>query len=256
MEILDWKGESAGRSWWLRALAFALVLGIILGVLGPFGSFLNGDMSLRILSWTVNVMAGTVIIGGLAPPLTRLAMRAGLPRLPSLGMALVILAVPVAVFSAVFGHWLWPRAVATVRPIDWYVQALVMAIVFIVVWVLFELARQTVQRPVRAPLQDKPAPSLIGAEPVLCLQMEDHYVRIHRRSGSTLELMPMRDAIARYAGEGLQVHRGWWVSTTAVTAAERDARNWRLRLVNGLSVPVARNRLTAVRTQGWIAEAE
>jgi hypothetical protein len=34
--------------------------------------------------------------------------------------------------------------------------------------------------------------------------------------------------------------------------AERDGRNWGLRLTNGTSVPVARNRVADIRARGWI----
>ena len=85
--------------------------------------------------------------------------------------------------------------------------------------------------------------------------MEDHYLRIHRLAGSTLELLPLRETIGCFGGaDGLQVHRSWWVAAQAVAGAERDARNWRLRLTNGLTVPVARNRVTEARIRGWIGE--
>jgi len=117
--------------------------------------------------------------------------------------------------------------------------------------VLLNLAIRRAPRP--APPQAGPA--IDSREPVLCLQMEDHYVRIHRPSGSTLELMPLRDAIERYGqGGGVQVHRSWWVSAAAVEASERDARNLRLRLSNGVRVPVARNRVAEIRARGWIEE--
>jgi DNA-binding LytR/AlgR family response regulator len=85
--------------------------------------------------------------------------------------------------------------------------------------------------------------------------MEDHYVRIHRAGGSSLELMTMSDAIARYgADKGLRAHRSWWVADDAVTGAERDGRNWRLRLTNGLSVPLARASVSEARAKGWIRD--
>jgi DNA-binding LytR/AlgR family response regulator len=119
-------------------------------------------------------------------------------------------------------------------------------------WFLISLAARPV--PVKAAPQ---TPAVDPREPVLCLQMEDHYVRVHRPSGSKLELMPLREAIARYGKSGgLQVHRSWWVSTAAVDGAERDVRNWRLKLSNGLEVPVARNRVAEVRALGWIGEVD
>ncbi|MBW8880400.1 MAG: LytTR family transcriptional regulator DNA-binding domain-containing protein [Asticcacaulis sp.] len=251
MRIRDWRGEGGDRGWWLRALAFALVLGVIFGVLGPFGSFLNGDVPMRIVSWTGNMVTGTLIYGLLAPPMTRRLMRAGLPILAAFSAAVVVLTLPGAILAALWGNWLWPQAVARVRPIDWYVQSLIIATGVLVLWVLIELAREN--------LKQAPPPSSAPAdraEPVLCLQMEDHYVRVHRVSGSRLELMTLSQAMTRYGGDGLQVHRSWWVAAAAFAGAERDGRNWRLRLVNGVTVPVARNRVIEARARGWIVEPD
>jgi hypothetical protein len=52
--------------------------------------------------------------------------------------------------------------------------------------------------------------------------------------------------------DGLQV--SWWVAAQAVAGADRHARNWRLRLTNGLTVPVVRKRVIEARTRGWIVE--
>lgn len=249
MRIQDWNGRF-DRGDWLRALGLALAAGIVLGVFGPFGSFLNGNIMLRIFSWTVNLVTGTAIIVAIVPPVVRLFIRLKLGRIAGLVAGLPLATAPAALFSAAFGNWLWPRAVGRVRPEDWYAQALIVALVMVGLWILTSLASQP-SPPEAAPATD----SVDSREPVLCLQMEDHYVRIHRPSGSRLELMPLRDAIARYGkGAGLQVHRSWWVSASAVDGAERDARNWRLRLSNGLEVPVARNRVAEVRAKGWIGE--
>lgn len=253
MKLKAWRGQYGDVRWWAQAFAFALVAGVVLGVLGPFGSFLNGDMALRIFSWTGNLLAGTVILGLIVPLVTQLALRFGLPRLSGVVAGVLIATAPAAVFSYAFGHWLWPYAIDRVRPIDWFTQALIIEVAMIVLWVLVMLAREALQ----------PPPALLGevaastpdlGAPVLCLQMEDHYVRIHRASGSRLELMTLRDAMARYgAGAGLRVHRSWWVADAAVIAAEPDGRNWRLRLSNGLSVPVARASVAEVRARGWIS---
>ena len=252
MRIRDWNGRF-DRGDWLRALGLALAGGIVLGVFGPFGSFLNGNIMLRIFSWTVNLVTGTAIIVAIVPPVVRLFIRLKLGRIAGLVAGLPLATVPATLFSAAFGHWLWPRAVGRVRPEDWYAQSLIVALVMAGLWVLTSLASRPSPSPEASPGAETPDPR----EPVLCLQMEDHYVRIHRPSGSRLELMPLHEAITRYGkGAGLQVHRSWWVSATAVDGAERDVRNWRLRLSNGLEVPVARNRVAEVRAQGWITEQD
>ncbi len=250
MRIQDWNGQFDRRDW-LRALGLAVACGVILGVFGPFGSFFNGNVLLRVFSWTVNLVAGTLILGTLVPTILRLALRLKLGRIPGLTAGLLLATIPVALFSSAFGYWLWPYAVDRVRPEEWYSQALMVEAVMVGLWLLISLAARPAQV---AAAPETPAIDL--REPVLCLQMEDHYVRVHRPSGSKLELMPLREAIARYGkSDGLQVHRSWWVATSAVDGAERDVRNWRLKLSNGLEVPVARNRIAEVRAQGWIDDS-
>jgi len=249
MRIQDWNGHFDRRDW-LRALGLAVAGGVILGVFGPFGSFFNGNVMLRVFSWTVNLVAGTAILGILVPLILRLCVRLKLGRIAGLIIGLVLATIPVALFSSAFGYWLWPRAVDKVRPEEWYSQALMVEAVMVGLWTLISLAGRL---PQSAAVPETPAIDL--REPVLCLQMEDHYVRVHRPSGSKLELMPLREAIARYGrSDGLQVHRSWWVARSAVDGVERDVRNWRLKLSNGLEVPVARNRLAEVRARGWIKD--
>jgi hypothetical protein len=96
------------------------------------------------------------------------------------------------------------------------------------------------------PLQSRLPPHLRG--PILCLQTEDHYVRIHTEKGSTLVLMRMRDAVEAMNGScGLRVHRSWWVSLAAIKVSERSGRTLILELVNGLVVPVSQPYAATVR---------
>ena len=92
-------------------------------------------------------------------------------------------------------------------------------------------------------------PAKFGRE-VICLQMEDHYVRAHTEVGSALHLMTLSDAMARTSRPGLQVHRSWWVARDAVATVLRDGRSVRLKLLNGLEVPVARRSVTHLKAAG------
>jgi hypothetical protein len=121
-------------------------------------------------------------------------------------------------------------------------------------WMLLETARAS------PPLMPMPCGEAAQVEmtrpfddPVLCLQMEDHYVRVHRLHGSKLEMMSLHQAVTKYGGvEGLQVHRSWWVAQDAIESAHCDVRRWRLRLINGLTVPIARSRGAFARGRGWV----
>ena len=78
-------------------------------------------------------------------------------------------------------------------------------------------------------------------------------MRIHTAGGSRLVLATLAQAMAALGrAPGLRVHRSWWVADKAVAGAVAEGRNLRLVLVNGLSAPVARSAVAAVRAAGWL----
>jgi len=249
MRIEGWNGEIGGARWWARLLTFSALAGALMGVFGPFGSYLNGSFLVLVLHWTFMSMLGAIICGLTVPHMVRWLAHRGFPLWFGLLMSLAIVALPMSAAAALEARWIWPWQTARLRPPDWYAQTLFPSLLMTCAWLLIEYARGARNRAV--PIARRAEDALTG--PVLCLQMEDHYVRVHRPMGSTLELMPLQDAIARYGRSGLQVHRSWWVAADAVSGAEREGRNWRLRLTNGMTVPVARNRIAAVRARQLIS---
>lgn len=88
---------------------------------------------------------------------------------------------------------------------------------------------------------------------LLCLAMEDHYVRVHTSLGDELIHMRMTDAMTELEGyAGYQVHRSWWIATTALKNITKDGRKHTAQLVNGLEVPIARNRVAELKKAGLI----
>ena len=88
---------------------------------------------------------------------------------------------------------------------------------------------------------------------LICLRIEDHYLRIHTTAGNELILFRLKDAVAELAGaEGMQVHRSYWVARGAVERAERMGRQTTLILKNELRVPVSESFLPSVRAAGWL----
>lgn len=82
-------------------------------------------------------------------------------------------------------------------------------------------------------------PDVIGTD-LVCLKMEDHYVRAITREGEALVLARLRDAIAELDGlPGLQVHRSWWVATGEILKLTKTGRRAELLLANGQRVPVS-----------------
>lgn len=90
------------------------------------------------------------------------------------------------------------------------------------------------------------------AGPVIALEAEDHYLRVHTPAGSTLILMRLSDAIAELDGaEGAQTHRSWWVARAAVERVERGDGRATLHLPSTVAVPVSRTHYRSLRDAGW-----
>jgi hypothetical protein len=247
MHIQGWSGPIGGGAWWARTLAFAASIGLLLALLGPYGSYYN-PLSLRLLDWTIITTIGAALLALGIPPILKLGGRLGLPRLFALTAAILVIGAPAAVGAAFVTKSFWGEHVADYRWTDWYLQTLLLIAASLAGWALMEMAVGL--RLSMAPSAARPEAEARGR--ILCLQMEDNYVRVHREAGSTLELMPLHRAIQLHGrGGGLQVHRGWWVADHSVVRAERDSRAWRLHLRNGLIAPVARNRVGQARARGW-----
>lgn len=258
-----------------RDLALATGLGVVLGVLGPFGSFYGAPLEFRVFYWTANLWAGFLIMAATV----RLSARAGaqldLPLWFVLPAGVAAGSAPLALVVEAFSARVWPGAHGRMGPyLEYYGQTL--AIAEPCALLFYWLSRGSM------PARPSPAGSSAGAPPaaspavppappgagfisrlsgrvgrdLLCLQMEDHYVRAHTAQGSELVLLPLKAAMAELDGcEGLQVHRSWWVARAAVAGVVRDGRNLRLRLANGLEAPVSRGSVAVLREAGWLDDA-
>lgn len=248
---------SRWRRWlwdWAADLAIATAGGAFLGLIGPFGSYMNGPAWQRAFFQIVCFWAGILIFG----TVIRLLM-AWRPRplvfWSVLGLSVLIIDAPFSFVVSRFAEVVWPY-LHFPPSLEWYEQALITSTPVVVGYVFLHRWRE--RKRSLAQEAGAAAPShegLLGTDPaqVLCLQMEDHYVRVHTAAGSRLVLATLSQAIAALRGaEGLQVHRSWWVAQKAVERAEPHGRNLRLRLVNGISAPVARSAVAQVRAAGWM----
>lgn len=243
----------AGLRGWAIDFAVVTALGVLLGLLGPFGSFFNGPPWQRIAYWL-----GTAWMNYLVYVAARLVF----PRAPTraidwigLVSASILVSLACAWSTWTAAHALWPGLyrIRGLTPLVWYGEGLIVCAVF----ALILLRRWTVAA--RSRLAMTASPGLLGADPteILCLQMEDHYVRVHTGNGSGLVLATMSQAVEALGRvRGLRVHRSWWVAEQAVASAVAEGRNLRLRLINGVIAPVARTSVAAVREAGWLPGSE
>lgn len=240
---------------WAADLAIATAGGAFLGLIGPFGSYMNGPAWQRVFFQVVCFWAGILIFGTVIRILMRLQLKP--PAFWSLlALAILIIDAPFSLVVSRFAELIWPY-LHFPPSLEWYGQALITSTPVVVGYVFLHRWRE--HRRSLAREAGAAAPShqgLLGTDPsqVLCLQMEDHYVRVHTASGSRLVLATLSQAMAAMDGaEGLQVHRSWWVARRAVERVEQHGRNLRLRLTNGMTAPVARSAVAQVRAAGWMA---
>ena len=249
---------------WARRLAVGTAGGLFLGAVGGFGTFVETTLPERMAAWLVMFWAGTVIYSLLVGPAMLYGRRWGAPLWACVAVPVVAGAVPMT--QVTFLATTQIMHVGMRQPwLERYWQVLIVTAPILGGYVFIRALMQ--RRPTGAlpdphpPLpaepQARPAPFLarlparLGRD-LQCLEMEDHYVRAHTALGSDLILMRMRDAVAELDGvEGMQVHRSWWVARAALAEVLRDNGTMRLKLRNGLVVPVARRVSTEVKAAGW-----
>lgn len=259
-------------------LAVMSVIGLFLGLIGPFGT-IKMSLSWRLIVWLGFSYVGYMIYRPMGLAVEWAERTLALPR-PGLWVAAVLIAtVPMSlVVQAINSLPAAPR---------WPGLEVVMANYFAVlviggaVTLLFNLLQpgqrppatlspaipvaEPIGTPVATPAETLAAPSAPPLNPLLdqlppelgsdiiALEMEDHYVRVHTALGSALVLMRLRDAMALIADvEGMQVHRSWWMARAAVVEVVRDGRNVRLKLARDLEAPVARANVASLRDARWI----
>lgn len=250
----DWMGTPRAIA---QRLTFATAAGVFLGLIGPFGSY-DVPAAVRVLGWTLNFWAGALLLSVAFRAAERISVSIGAPLWFTLAAATVAASAPLAGIAATVFRLLRP-SINLSSPAEFYLQTLAIAAPFALGYVAFSrrFGGRSATGPTAATVS--PASSFLARLPpalgrdLLALQMEDHYVRAHTPRGSELILIPLRQAVDELAGvEGLRVHRSWWVARAAVEGAQEDGRNLRLTLRGGLSAPVARSAVAAVREAGWL----
>jgi len=245
---------------WAIDFAVALAIGLFVGVLGPYGSYLNGAPGVRVFHFMVCFCVGTLIFG----VLQRLAVAGGarwrIPAWLTIGAALLVGSALLAVFISWLATTLWPYLTGRISPLEWYLQCLFLSgpvLSFVVVRRVLKARPRAADTPSPpSPSPPSPSSSLPAPAPgeVICLRMEDHYVRVHTATRSRLVAGPFERVIAGLgAVEGMRVHRSWWVARTAVVGVVADGRNLRLALRGDLFAPVSRASVARLREAGWLA---
>jgi len=232
----------------LPALATILVLGSFLSVLGPYQTHELGFPGV----WFYWV--GLMCVGWLSNTLATLVLRrftGDWPRPAHYALTSFLISIPVtlgvATVQALISRPFMLGALPVVFLFVWVISAAVTALGW-----LMDRRSTTPEAPaIGRALLDKLPPRLQRA-PLLALQSEDHYLRVHTAGGDALILMRLSDAIAAAEGlDGRQTHRSWWVAREAVDTVSRGDGRATLTLSNGVQAPVSRTYAPALREAGW-----
>ena len=85
------------------------------------------------------------------------------------------------------------------------------------------------------------------------MQMEDHYLRIFTDHGNELVLHRMSDAVEDLEqSDGLQVHKSWWVSRSAVGEIRNENRKRSIVTSDGKVIPIGRSYEKSLKINGWL----
>jgi hypothetical protein len=240
--------EMRGHLTDVRVLGIMTVVGLVLGLAGPFGSFAALDLLPRLVYWVATVFLtycfgfGSSLLAdrlwGVGRPFWRRLLIMSLPA--GLGATLIVTLLNIIAFGGDQFEWI---AVLVLLG-----QCFAVAVGVEAVMLLSERRNKVAPNSPSAPpaILERVPPQQRGA--LVALIVEDHYVDIVTERGKTLVLMRLADAI-RETGSvpGLQIHRSHWVARAAVVRAHRRDGKVILELSNGMHLPVSRGYLPAVR---------
>lgn len=250
-------------------------VGLVLGLIGPFGTFDLLPTVPRLAYWLAVISVNWLLADAVLRQLDAVAgERMPMPRLtvPLLGACFA--AVPatgvVALANGLSGIG-WPDEIAVL----FGRVLLLLAAISLPVYTWEDMQERIAAMPdpalpegassggqpeeIEARQQGGDAMSLFTARlsaplggQLLCLEMQDHYLKVHHSAGSEMILCRMEDAARELGGFGQRVHRSWWVASDAIEAVEREGQRTVIRLTDGRHVPVGRSFRSDLKAAGWL----
>lgn len=245
---------------WLAFAIIAILPGLVLSLLGPFGSY-NAPLGMRFAFWMPTMAIGAALGAALSIVSERLSIFCGRPALRAVAL---VTAMTIAMTGVVWGIGylvFGPGRVAFGVTFVFYVWIITVVVAMIAAILR---ARNTRIAVASAPVATETAPTTpvsfaarlpgkLRGGTILALQGEDHYVRVHTDKGSDLILMRLADAIdAMGATPGARTHRSWWVAKSAVKSTRRTNGRIAFVLTDDTEVPVSRGYASELREAGWL----
>ncbi|WP_309090189.1 LytTR family transcriptional regulator DNA-binding domain-containing protein [Phenylobacterium sp.] len=254
--------STASRTWTsplFVSLYGVVALGVFLGFTGPFGSFRSLAAPERYAFWFGCVATGYALAIAAFQALRPAAAFARLPKVAAIVLVGLISTLPMMFVVAWALEVVLPgRSTRPDQLVSLYfsVAAVELVIAGIALWPF--LAPPSPAQPSPAPPAENldadadrffaRVPERLGRD-LLALEAQDHYLLVHTRRGSALISMGLGEAVQLLPAQlGFQTHRRWWVARKEVAGLRRDGHQTLVELTGGMTVPVGRTYLAAVRS--------
>lgn len=247
--VIDWPGLG-------RSAAIVSAIALFLAIINPYGAMSGAPFLLGFALWFLMITVGTV--AGITT--SRWLSRRGEipPRALLIGASSLTSTIAVIGLIEVF-RLIWQDRVGIPGPQGNFFYVLVISIAVTSVYTLID-GPEPATNGASSDAADGPSPieTFLKRLPVqfhtaelYAITSEDHYLRVYTSHGEELILMRLSDAARELSGApGLQVHRSWWVASSAIkTVRKANGRSF-LVLEGDTEAPVSRSYRDAVRALG------
>jgi DNA-binding LytR/AlgR family response regulator len=239
------------------------VVALTATVIGPFGTAERMSFGPRLLYWAAMTVSHALIAVLIIVAVFHMLARWTDQRWPRLAAGGLAASLPLAAIQIMLQRFSagMPLTLANAVATLMTTVTITLAVTVLVGLVRSQAAPESAAEPVR-PAATPPAPrpgsaflarlSVETGRDLISLTMQDHYIEVRTRTGSTLLLMRLSDAIRELEGvAGMQIHRSHWVARGAVARLIRDDGRMQVELVDGRRLPVSRSFAPDVRATGF-----
>ena len=254
----------------LRMSLLMIVIGTFIGFLAPFGMHTYSS-TVTIPYWAVTCLLGYWVFS----PLHDFGEDKLQKKIPSIWLRRsLILIFSSTLFSLLVPLWSMLALSLSFDYLDGVVFAFPQVLVIAIALTLISIAthnyfeqRQRLQhidqqtalateQQVEQTLAEKQLNEFLKLLPIekqgrlICLEMDDHYLKVHTSNGQHMLLMRFKDALGLLSSyPGLQTHRSWWVAEEAISRIEKQGRKHIVHLSNQLQVPVSKTFENQLKTR-------
>lgn len=241
----------------LKTLFVSSFLGLILGLLGPFGSYAMPIVP-RLIYWIVLFNLGYFIYY-IAHKVTQnflvdKQIKQNKQRLILFITPTLLAAIPLSYLVAFASQFLIEAETSlTLLALTVLPQVLVLGLAIdYVMHLIYPNSPQQKQHNVEKAGQAfiNRIPTKLGTS-LICLVMEDHYMIVYTEKGNHMLLMRMKDALIELKGfHGMQVHRSNWIAIDKVKSVNKTSRKTVLVMTNGIEISVSKKYLATIKEAG------